>query len=138
MAVMGKPFSSCLVLIRLRATISLVTLSWATKTDPYVPSPTWCFRSKTSSSRNTTGAVMETDLDAERMRFVGDDVLDAAASLGRLALFNEGRGGGGGGLPPAEEGGGGGGFPCGGGAGLTPLGGGGGGGGRRGGGGGLR
>lgn len=59
MAVMGKPFTSACVLIRLRAKISFVTLSSPANTLPYVPCPTCLRRSKALTSRRTTGARIE-------------------------------------------------------------------------------
>lgn len=128
-AVIGNPFSSCLVLIRFIATTSLFFLSLATKTLPYVPSPTLNFFSKASTSRKTTGAWILIRLSL-RGFFVGPP-LGAAASLrfggggGGLATVEEGRAGGGGGT--CLLGGGGGGLDFGGGGGLLPGGGGGGG-----------
>lgn len=143
-AVIGNPFSSCLVLIRFKATISLDFLSRATNTLPYVPSPTFRFFSNTSTSRNTTGAWIHTcTVDSPRVLFEGGGGGGKGASLrfgaaggGGRAPFGGGGGGGawrlgggGGGTLLFLAGGGGGGLTFGG-MGLLPEGGPGGGGGR--------
>jgi hypothetical protein len=131
-AVIGNPFSSCTVLILLSATISLETLSLATKTLPYVPSPTWCFFSNTSTSRITTGAMIDTFEDLRCFLVLLFCFSGGGGTSFRFCAAGGGGGGllgGGGGLALVLGGGGGGGRAFGGG-GLFPEGGPAGGGGR--------
>jgi len=78
---MGNPFCSCSVLIRFSATTSPVRLSWATKTLPYVPCPTWCFFANASTSRITTGALM--DRLPRRLRFANGGRVSEAGRFSR-------------------------------------------------------
>lgn len=123
--------------MRFKATTSLDFLSRATKTLPYVPSPTFFFFSKTSTSRILVGAWIDT-LDSRRIFLAvgggkGASLRFGGGGGGRAPFGGGGGGawrfGGGGGGALFLAGGGGGGLVLGGG-GLPPDGGPGGGGGR--------